>query len=202
VPEGVPIGVVFALSTLVFRDPDLGVILLLLRMRSSRTGTASERGAFRDVGVGVPTEGVPAILGVNGVLFPALAEALRTGMRGRPEFDLGFGAIALAVLMANGLGRVNALLSRTPKGCRSGFRDLLGVLGLIFSFSWFCNFCCCCCCCCCCLETPVIWRLRFTPTHRILGLASGSAQDIFMVNSGPANTRNRKEKWKRIYNQL
>jgi hypothetical protein len=91
VPTGVPLGVEFALSTRVLRELDLGVMLCWRRAISSRKGATSERGAFRD-GVGVDVCAAawlePAILGVNGVLLPALAAALRVGRSGRAALCL------------------------------------------------------------------------------------------------------------------
>jgi hypothetical protein len=94
VPVGVPVGGVCAVSTLDFRDPDLGVILLFKKAeagvgRSSLdepTGGVlllSERAARRDNGVEADCGAEPATLGVNGVRFEVFAEALRVGRRGR-----------------------------------------------------------------------------------------------------------------------
>jgi hypothetical protein len=90
---GVPRGVLFVLSTRDFRKPDLGVILLLMKVdtgvvksfRDEPTGVVSSGRAFRcDNGV-LAGDDDPATLGVNGVLlllFAALAEALRVGASG------------------------------------------------------------------------------------------------------------------------
>jgi hypothetical protein len=95
VPVGVPVGVVFVLSTLDFLDPDLGVILLFKKAdtgvdRSSLDGPTggvlllSERAALRAKGVEAVGGAEPATLGVNGVLFAVFAaEALRVGISGR-----------------------------------------------------------------------------------------------------------------------
>jgi hypothetical protein len=91
----VPLGVVFALSTRDFRDPDRGVILLLRKVdtgveRSSLDPLSvvsfSERGPLRANGVETVGGAVPATLGVNGVLLDVFAEALRTGIRGLEGF--------------------------------------------------------------------------------------------------------------------
>jgi hypothetical protein len=91
----VPLGVVFALSTRDFRDPDRGVTLLFRKAdtgvdRSSldplTAGSFSERGALRANGVETDGGAEPATLGVNGGLFDVFAEALRTGIRGREGF--------------------------------------------------------------------------------------------------------------------
>lgn len=87
-------GVVLALSTRFFLEPDLGVMLLLrkedtgVEMSSLGVVLLSERGARRDNGVDA-TDGVePATRGVKGGLPDALAEALRVGMRGLEAFCL------------------------------------------------------------------------------------------------------------------
>jgi len=83
VPLGVPVGVVFVLSTLDFLDPDLGVTLLF---KNAETGVdisslgVSARAVLLDAGV--VACGAPATLGVKGVLPPVFAEALSVGRRG------------------------------------------------------------------------------------------------------------------------
>jgi hypothetical protein len=100
---GVPVGVLFGLSTRDFRDPDLGVMLLLRKVdtgvdKSSRlepTGVVriSERASLRDNGVAAVNGAAPATLGVNGVLLEVFADALRAGMSGRAAFCLSYGGI-------------------------------------------------------------------------------------------------------------
>jgi hypothetical protein len=83
---------VFVLSTLDFRELDLGVMLLF---RNADTGVDSssledatggvalfsERAPLRDKGVEAVCGAEPATLGVNGVRFAAFAaETLRVGM--------------------------------------------------------------------------------------------------------------------------
>src|SRR4051794_41088192 len=95
---GVPVGVVFELSTRDFREPDLGVILLFRNEetgvdKSSRldpTGVVliSGRAPLRDNGVVAAGGADPATRGVNGVLLEVFAVALRVGMRGRMPFCL------------------------------------------------------------------------------------------------------------------
>lgn len=107
-----PVGVVFTLSTRLFLDPDLGVMLLL---RKAETGVESSsfdagvagvppsppppppvptRGCLRDKGNGVICgfgfgDGAePATRGVIGGRWDALAEALREGARGREALCL------------------------------------------------------------------------------------------------------------------
>ena len=93
---GVPVGVVFVLSTRTFLDPDLGVILLL---RKAETGVGMSswdvlfgvfaRGPRRDSGVDATVGAEPATRGVRGGLFDDLAAALRVGMSGLEEL-VGF----------------------------------------------------------------------------------------------------------------
>lgn len=91
---GVPVGVVFALSTRVLRDADRGVMLLFRKAdtgvdRSSLDDALgvlfSERAPRRDNGVWAGGGPVPATLGVKGGRFEAFAEALRTGISGLVE---------------------------------------------------------------------------------------------------------------------
>jgi len=100
-PMGVPLGVV--VSTRVFLDPDLGVMLWL---RNADTGVEMSSFAapgvlFRDLGrggcVGVEFVGgtEPATLGVKGVRFEAFwAAALSVGISGR-EGGLSRGGMLL-----------------------------------------------------------------------------------------------------------
>jgi hypothetical protein len=120
---GVPVGVVFVLSTRDLREPDLGVILLLRKdemgVVTSSRWLASGRGPRRDNGV-VALCGVdPATLGVRGVLlvfFAAAAAAERVGMSGLVVpwcFSYG-GIFALPLFPTGGLlggTRIMALLS-------------------------------------------------------------------------------------------
>jgi hypothetical protein len=82
VPVGVPEGVVFALSTRDFLDPDLGVTLMLRKV-----DTGVERSSFDAEGVLLSchrADGVdgaaPTTLGVNGLPLVGLPA---TGIRGR-----------------------------------------------------------------------------------------------------------------------
>ena len=93
-PVGVPVGVVFALSTRVLREDDRGVMLLF---RNADTGVdrsslddalgvlISERAPRRDNGVCAAGGAVPATRGFKGARFEAFAEALRTGISGLAE---------------------------------------------------------------------------------------------------------------------
>jgi hypothetical protein len=93
VPVGVPVGVVFVLSTRDFRDPDLGVMLLLKNVDTDVERSSLDepvgvalllgRAARRGNGVGALVGVDPPTLGVKGVLFDVFAEALRVGIRGR-----------------------------------------------------------------------------------------------------------------------
>lgn len=145
-PFGVPVGVVCVLSTLDFREPDLGVILLFKKAetgvdRSSLddpTGGVlllSERAARRAKGVETVGGAEPATLGVNGVLFAVFAaEALRVGMRGR--FLLSYEGMlfaALPLFAVNGAFRIMALWSR---GCNGGLKGGLDGRGRVGVFSW------------------------------------------------------------------
>ena len=96
-PLGVPDGVVFVLSTRIFLEPDLGVILLF---RKADTGVEMSsldalgvfvfvRGPGRDIGVAAAFVAAPATLGVRGGRFEPLAVALRVGIRGLEEL-VGF----------------------------------------------------------------------------------------------------------------
>ena len=145
VPFGVPVGVVCVLSTLDFRDPDLGVILLF---KNAETGVdrsslddptggvlLSERAARRAKGVETVGGAEPATLGVSGVLFAVfVAEALRVGMRGR--FLLSYEGMlfaALPLFAVNGAFRIMALWSR---GCNGGLKSGLDGRGRVGVFSW------------------------------------------------------------------
>ena len=145
VPFGVPVGVVCVLSTLDFRDPDLGVMLLFKKAdtgveRSSLedpTGgvLTSERAPRRDTGVEAVCGVEPATLGVNGVLFAVFAaEALRVGIRGR--FCLSYEGMlfaALPLFAVNGAFRSMALWSRD---CNGGLKGGLDGRGRVGVFSW------------------------------------------------------------------
>jgi hypothetical protein len=108
---GVPVGVVFVLSTRDFRDPDLGVMLLSRNVeigvdRLSRLGVIliSERGPLRDNGVAAAGGTDAATLGVNGVLFDVFVDALRAGMSGRTPFCLSYdGILAFPLFAVNGV---------------------------------------------------------------------------------------------------
>lgn len=128
-PFGVPVGVVLALSTRFFLEPDLGVILLLRKVdtgvEKSSLGVViiSERGARRDNGVETAGCVEPATRGVKGCLPAALAEALRVGMRGLEGFCFSWGAMfALPLVPVNGgcpfCARIMALWSRDWRGGR------------------------------------------------------------------------------------
>jgi hypothetical protein len=94
VPLGVPVGVVLVLSTRIFLEPDLGVILLF---KKADTGVEISslldgpgvmlfvRGPCRDTGVEAIVAADPATRGVNGGLFDAFADALRVGISGLVE---------------------------------------------------------------------------------------------------------------------
>ena len=91
---GVPVGVVFVLSTRDFRDPDRGVTLLLRNVETDvdissldpATGVlVSERAPRWAAAVGGAD---PATLGVTGARFEAFAAALRVGIRGFDAFCL------------------------------------------------------------------------------------------------------------------
>ena len=146
VPVGVPVGVVCVLSTLVFLDPDLGVMLLLKKaetgvdkssLEDATGGVAvlSKRAPRRDTGVEVFSGAEPATLGVNGVRLGVFAaEALRVGIRGR--FCLSYVGMLLAALplfAVNGTFRNMAFWSRDLNGGLKGGRDGRGRVGV---FSW------------------------------------------------------------------
>ena len=142
-PCGVPVGVVFVLSTLDFLDPDLGVMLLFKKAdtgveRSSledATGGVpllSERSPRRDKGVEAVCGAEPATLGVNGVRFAVFAAAaLRLGMRGRLCLSYeGMSFAALPLFVVNGAVRSMALWSRDCSGGLNGGRDGRGRVGV------------------------------------------------------------------------
>jgi hypothetical protein len=90
---GVPVGVVLVLSTRIFLEPDLGVMLLL---RNADTGVEISslegpgvilfvRGPCRDTGVEAIVTEDPATRGVKGARCDAFADALRAGISGLVE---------------------------------------------------------------------------------------------------------------------
>jgi hypothetical protein len=131
VPVGVPDGVEFALSTRIFRDPDLGVMLL---HRKAETGversslddpacaSCSVRVVRRADGVEPPAGTEPATRGVKEVPLAIFAAALRVGIRGREPFCLSWGGMVafplLAVSRALCGKRLIALWSRGYRGGR------------------------------------------------------------------------------------
>lgn len=145
VPFGVPVGVVLLLCTRDCRDPDRGVMLLLLRKDETGVGGISSleappgvsgRAPLLDNGLVTVCGAVPATLGVNGVLFEVFAAAESVGISGLEELlcCLSYGGMfPLLVFATSGpLGGtlILALLSLGCNGDRSdglGGRDRVGV---------------------------------------------------------------------------
>jgi hypothetical protein len=138
VPFGVPVGVVFVLLTLDFRDPDLGVILLF---KSEGTGVGpssftpvSNLGFLRDNGVVTLGGFAAATLGVRGTLFVVFAAAAeRVGMRGRVvPFCLSYtGIFALPPFTPRGLLGGTLIMTLLSLYCNDDRNVDLAMLGLV-----------------------------------------------------------------------
>ncbi len=137
-PFGVPVGVVFVLLTLDFRDPDLGVILLF---KNGGTGggppsfaPVSALGFLRDNGVATLGGFEAATRGVSGTLFIDFAAAAeRVGMRGRVvPFCLSYaGIFELPLLALSGLLGGTLIMTLLSLCCNDDRNVDLAMLGLV-----------------------------------------------------------------------